>query len=435
MSMATTAPHSKKLLLELLLPRPLHYWPRIVKDAMASFSVDVISALDLLAVDTKGMFSKEKVSSDPYVVLHYNKKSVGKTQVIYKNHTQPVWEKNIPFKITTKNFKPSADVLVFSLFDYDKVGSNDPLGEVRLSVADLIENKDHGAAHTYPVAPCKGCPHPTGTITIRTIVQVDGEAAPDTESKDVVFVESEDYVAPVAAATAAVENEVDSAIFIESEPYEEAVIEQEEVDMPDRFEENGAVFIKSEDFEIKEEPMEAVKEENTNEAVEIESEDYTPPEEPAAVVLDQADDAVYIASEEYIPPPQEETASAPEEIADSAVFVESEPFDETTYQTEESVSAPLLDAGTEEGLIYVTDDAQLYAQFGTDTEATTKKGKKTKKKDKKKDKKAKEEKEGAPEPTPEPETAEEPSNSFMWVGLAAVALAGAAGAFYMINKK
>jgi hypothetical protein len=313
------------------------------------------------------------------------------------------------------------------------VGKNDPLGEVRLSVAELIENKDHGAAHTYPVAPCKGCLHPTGTITIRTIVQLDGEAAPDTESKDVVFVESEDYVAPAATATAAVaaEHDVDGAIYIESEPYEEPVEQQqEEEDMPDRFEENGAVFIKSEDFEIKEEPIEAVPvQESTNDAVEIQSEDYIPPEEPAAVVLDQVDNAVYIASEEYIPPPPEETAPAPAEVEDSAVFVESEPFDATTYQAEETVSAPLLDAATEEGLIYVTDDAQL---FGKDTEETTKKGKKSKKKDKKKDKKTKEEKEGS-ETAPGPEAGD--SSSFMWVGLAAVALAGAAGAFYMIRKQ
>ena len=88
--------------------------------------IKVISGRQIPSADSTGL-------SDPYCVLELlNRKDKKKTS-IKKQTLTPVWNQEFQFKI----FSLNTDVIILSLYDYDKYSKNDLLGEWRKPIKDL----------------------------------------------------------------------------------------------------------------------------------------------------------------------------------------------------------------------------------------------------------------------------------------------------------
>ena len=89
------------------------------------------------------------------------------------SHPCPHLTSDSPFLLLA--WVPCARQISFLVYDKDKFSSNDPMGVVRLDILEIIE---YDAAHgvwreeDYQIKPCEGCRHPTGTLRIKSTVQV-----------------------------------------------------------------------------------------------------------------------------------------------------------------------------------------------------------------------------------------------------------------------
>ena len=72
---------------------------------------------------------------DPFVVISFGKK-VFRTRVI-RHSRNPVWEEKLLFHV--RKYETSYKVLL-TVLDWDKLSSNDHIGDVALDVKELIEN-------------------------------------------------------------------------------------------------------------------------------------------------------------------------------------------------------------------------------------------------------------------------------------------------------
>jgi phosphatidylserine decarboxylase len=72
---------------------------------------------------------------DPFVVISFGKK-VFRTRVI-RHSRNPVWDEKLLFHV--RKYKTSYKVLL-TVLDWDKLSSNDHIGDVALDVKELIDN-------------------------------------------------------------------------------------------------------------------------------------------------------------------------------------------------------------------------------------------------------------------------------------------------------
>jgi hypothetical protein len=95
---------------------------------MYSLTVTVIKAQNLKAADKGG-------TSDPYVKLYIKSKDTKsfKTNKIMKT-LNPVWNETFAFKDVVVD-----DTLIIKCYDWDKVGKDDPLGSLTISIKSLME--------------------------------------------------------------------------------------------------------------------------------------------------------------------------------------------------------------------------------------------------------------------------------------------------------
>lgn len=132
--------------------------------------VSVLAGRNLIIKD-KGMFGGG--SSDPYCVITRpcSKQAmvIGKTEVLKKS-LNPSWSKGT-FKVhfTGKDFNEAAPgTVVFQVFDKDKWGSDDPMGEVVVPLKGLVTGRP--LDKWLPLKPYKGCKKAKGDIHVKVSV-------------------------------------------------------------------------------------------------------------------------------------------------------------------------------------------------------------------------------------------------------------------------
>ena len=108
--------------------------------------VTIRAGRDLVAKDG-GMFTK--ANSDPFVKVLFGGEEVYKTKTIKKN-LNPTWNEKMKHNFSlTKNVLDYDEerlrrwnpTVVFAIFDYDFVGSNDPMGEVVVELGSLMDGQ------------------------------------------------------------------------------------------------------------------------------------------------------------------------------------------------------------------------------------------------------------------------------------------------------
>jgi len=139
--------------------------------------VSVLGGRNLRVMD-KSFFGKG--SSDPYVKVYFgnpkkgplNKQfKIGKTKVIKKS-LNPIWADAV-FKhhVQGKDFVASSPgELLFRMFDKDKMSADDPMGEVRLSIHQLMRGQP--IDKWLPLSPYKGCKKAKGEVHLKVSVAV-----------------------------------------------------------------------------------------------------------------------------------------------------------------------------------------------------------------------------------------------------------------------
>jgi phosphatidylserine decarboxylase len=84
---------------------------------------------------------------DPFVVISFGKK-VFRTRVI-RHHRNPVWDEKLLFHV--RRYETAFNIN-FAVLDWDKLSSNDHIGDVSVAVKELIENSPQPDPETglYP---------------------------------------------------------------------------------------------------------------------------------------------------------------------------------------------------------------------------------------------------------------------------------------------
>eukprot|EP01087_Luapelamoeba_hula_P007200 TRINITY_DN1748_c2_g1_i2.p1 TRINITY_DN1748_c2_g1~~TRINITY_DN1748_c2_g1_i2.p1 ORF type:complete len:3417 (+),score=716.50 TRINITY_DN1748_c2_g1_i2:301-10551(+) len=97
-------------------------------------TLQIVGARNLKAVDRGGY-------SDPYIVIQRPNNPFQRRRKtdIKKNTIHPVWNEQFDFDEGFIN--PKKDVLSFELYDWDRLGKDDPLGYVQVNVSDFGVNK------------------------------------------------------------------------------------------------------------------------------------------------------------------------------------------------------------------------------------------------------------------------------------------------------
>ncbi|KAL9642086.1 hypothetical protein ABK040_004134 [Willaertia magna] len=98
---------------------------------MGVVRVTVISGNNLVAKDV-GVFSRP--SSDPYVTVRLGNQWY-RTDYKTKN-LNPTYNQTFTFTNVTN---PATDFILFEVFDYDAVGTNDPMGNVSVPLSNLVK--------------------------------------------------------------------------------------------------------------------------------------------------------------------------------------------------------------------------------------------------------------------------------------------------------
>jgi len=118
-------------------------------DDQINILVEIVSALDLPIADF--------VSADPYVVVKMAGKDVHRTAVIPKD-LNPIWTLKTGslflLRSTVEEFFAATSGLTFVIKDYDAVGKNEKLGEVNVSLDELL--KGTGERVEYKIVHAQG---------------------------------------------------------------------------------------------------------------------------------------------------------------------------------------------------------------------------------------------------------------------------------------
>ncbi|KAJ8601194.1 hypothetical protein CTAYLR_003229 [Chrysophaeum taylorii] len=126
-------------------------------DAQAVISLFIVRATDLAATDINGR-------SDPFAIVRCGKRRVGRTSVKSKT-LDPEWLEAI--SIVVGLGEGSKEVSI-ELWDHDTVGSDDFLGEVRLTTHKLLESDD--SILTLPLRGKPGGRSAKGRVTVHVSV-------------------------------------------------------------------------------------------------------------------------------------------------------------------------------------------------------------------------------------------------------------------------
>ena len=133
----------------------------------AEIDILVISGTNLVPKDGGGLFTKSK-SSDPYVKVVFGGKELGRTPHVEKT-LNPSWNHALKFMLEGKSFRTDGE-LVLAVVDYDKRSNDDPMGEVRLKISELLHGRVTEKA--YPVQNCRGCKNASGELTFKVVVSL-----------------------------------------------------------------------------------------------------------------------------------------------------------------------------------------------------------------------------------------------------------------------
>jgi tellurium resistance protein TerZ len=124
----------------------------------------IIAGKDLVAKDGSGLFGMgKKTSSDPYIRLLLDGTKMGETSV-QKKTLKPVWNESFKKNLAGRAFNPNA-MLIFAIFDKDKMSADDPMGEVIVPLSSLYSG--HVVEKWFPVTVCKGCSNATGSLHLK----------------------------------------------------------------------------------------------------------------------------------------------------------------------------------------------------------------------------------------------------------------------------
>jgi Ca2+-dependent lipid-binding protein len=82
----------------------------------------------------------------------------------------PEWNASVKWVIEGKEFKPS-DELVLTIYDRDRGSADDPMGEVRMTLRDVL-TQGPTASKWYPVQKCNGCSNATGDLQLKISINV-----------------------------------------------------------------------------------------------------------------------------------------------------------------------------------------------------------------------------------------------------------------------
>ena len=110
------------------------------------------------------MISKDwNGQSDPYVVLKFGTET-HKTTVVNKS-LNPLWNQEFEFTVTALNIK---EQLVLTVWDKDKLKSDESMGTLKFVVTDLMSRLvNEGKKHWYPLAPQHPKQQVSGDICIQ----------------------------------------------------------------------------------------------------------------------------------------------------------------------------------------------------------------------------------------------------------------------------
>ena len=131
--------------------------------AWGELSVKVVAGKGLLAQDV-GVF---KSTSDPFVKVSLAGEHLGKTDIMKKT-LDPEWEQQVltEYIVGPRMLKQVyADPYVrCAIFDYDLLSASDPMGEIKIPLADLLSGRD--VDKWYPVENCPGCSKAKGELRV-----------------------------------------------------------------------------------------------------------------------------------------------------------------------------------------------------------------------------------------------------------------------------
>ena len=119
-------------------------------------------------LEKKDMFNK----SDPYVIIKYNDEEF-KTAVVKKT-LNPNWEQDIELDLSRAH-----NTIRFVLYDWERIGKDDPLGEVDISISDLVQKTANGPKW-YKLQNCK-----SGSILLSLKLLADTNKNLPKDKKDV----------------------------------------------------------------------------------------------------------------------------------------------------------------------------------------------------------------------------------------------------------
>jgi hypothetical protein len=157
-------------------------------------SVQLHSASDLLAMDFGG-------TSDPYAVLSLHSET-HRSKVVHKT-CAPRWEEKFRFFVRDVD----SDALRVAFYDFDAIGSHDPLGEVVIPVAELVRRPRTHNAYTIspPAAAAKRAiaVRAKVTLTVHWVQLVNGAELLPPDASDDAALSMVPKPAPAAGGAAA----------------------------------------------------------------------------------------------------------------------------------------------------------------------------------------------------------------------------------------
>ncbi len=103
----------------------------------------IIKVVRAKELEKKDVFNK----SDPYVIIKYNNEEF-KTSVV-KNTLNPSWEQDIELDLSRAH-----KTIRFVLYDWERIGNDDLLGKIDISISDLVQNTANGPKW-YKLQNCK----------------------------------------------------------------------------------------------------------------------------------------------------------------------------------------------------------------------------------------------------------------------------------------
>jgi len=171
---------------------------RVKLESGMEVDLTIIAARDLVAKDFK-LFAKG--SSDPYVTVYAvdrkgkRGKQLAKSPVI-KQKLDPEWNFQTKLKLGLSERNPT---VVLCIWDRDALSKDDPMGEVTIPVAEMLEQQLPAVQQWYKVEKTKNAPDAKGELHVQTTVSVahmafenyekpgeDGEPPPKKKGKGVM---------------------------------------------------------------------------------------------------------------------------------------------------------------------------------------------------------------------------------------------------------